>query len=90
MVTHEVNFACVRRCYTDQVWTFNTLGEFVNWLLRIKKKCTMFAHNFKGYDGRLVLDAIHAKNGTVGRLIMQGSKVLGFDVGCVSFRDTLL
>lgn len=90
MFKHTVNFICVRRCFTDDEWTFQTLGEFINWLTTIEEPCTMFAHNFKGYDGRMLFDAFVAKNCQVPGVMKRGSKFLSFTYGKIKFQDTLL
>lgn len=87
---HIVNFVCARQCFTDQQWDFDTLGEFLNWAMSLEDPCTMFAHNFKGYDGRMVYEEILKRSGSIPKVLKRGSKFLQFQYGNVTFQDTLL
>lgn len=90
MFKHTVNFICVRRCFTQDQWSFRTLGEFINWMSTLEKECTMFAHNFKGYDGRMLFDALNVHSLRVSNQVKRGSKFLSFQYGVIKFQDTLL
>lgn len=57
--------------------------------LESNPKIRVFAHNLKAYDGRFILRDFFPRNLVDGRVIMQGTKILCFDVANVRFQDSL-
>ena len=51
---------------------------------------TIYAHNFKGYDGRLLYEEIVRTGCQVNNLMFRGSKIISFHYGQIKFSDTLL
>ena len=89
--TQQVNLVCVSRCFSDQEWVFTSLEQFVNWMESLPgKQITMFAHNFKGFDGRIVFDYLLKRNTPPDELAFRGSKILRMKYGKIEFKDTLL
>lgn len=87
---HEVNLVVLRRCFSDEEFVFKDLTEFVGWMDCQKEECTLFAHNLKGYDGRMVFDHLFDNHIPPQESMWRGSKVMTMKYGKVSFRDTLL
>lgn len=93
---HRVNLVCVRQCGTGREWMFKTVDEFIKWTLveaeNHAKTITFIAHNFKGYDGRLIFDyLLHEGNLTPTGLIWNMSKIMSFSIAHnVIFTDSLL
>lgn len=98
---HQINKVCVQQVYNpDAHWSFNTATEFIEWMYqhcfeRPDLVFGFFAHNLKGYDGRLMLceiykfqrdrDASHIED-----MIWVGAKINTFKWKNVKFRDSLL
>ena len=76
---------CVRH-FAD--YLFLTLGPHV---AKADKSVMIkvFAHNFKGYDGRFLLRDLFNRKMEKQRMIMQGSKVTYVKIGNISFQDSL-
>jgi hypothetical protein len=74
--------------------TFDTLPEFVAFFKhRDRRNSVFWAHNLKGYDGRLLYDFLtkEASHREVPKkMIWHGSKLMTMKVGSVTFRDSLL
>jgi hypothetical protein len=87
---HEVNLVVVRQCFSDNEWVFHTMDEFVQWMEKISSPITMFAHNLKGYDGRIVFEYLFDKHCPPQEMVWRGSKIMKMQYGKVSFQDTLL
>ena len=49
----------------------------------------VFAHNFGRYDGRFILKDFFASDISDTKVVMQGNKILCFDVGNVRYQDSL-
>ena len=47
------------------------------------------AHNFKGYDGILMMQTIHKHAVAAPEIIMTGGKVMSIKMGCLKFVDSL-
>ncbi len=86
---HVVNLIVVCRCFSDEQWIFKTLEEFVYWIESIGP-AKMFAHNMKGYDGRMVFDYLFEYGKLPQQMLWRGSKIMAMTYGAVEFQDTLL
>lgn len=90
---HEVNYVYVRKLWDDDFEKeFKTVDEFVEWLNEIRdQKAWVAAHNFKGYDGRL-LHAALLRNCPVEltNYISVGTKLNTFSYANLTFADSLL
>jgi hypothetical protein len=90
---HEVNLVVLRRCFDDSPnaeIVMHSLDEFVRWMENQVTPCTLFAHNMKGYDGRMVFDYLFDRHCPPQEILWRGSKILRMTYGKVSFMDTLL
>jgi hypothetical protein len=87
---HDVNLVVVRRCFSDQEWIFKTCGEFIAWLEALEVPSVLFAHNMKGYDGRMVFDFLFERHTPPQEMIWRGAKILRMTYGKATFMDTLL
>lgn len=90
MNEHTVNLICVKQCYTNNRWAFKTLMEFFQFMFSIPEQCTFLAHNFKGYDGRLMYEELMLYSHTIGKFLLRGSKILRMEVGKLTFGDSML
>lgn len=98
---HRINYVGVQQIGNpDAKWAFETCEAFIQWIydhlfVREDLKFALYAHNLKGYDGRLLLceiykaqrerDAEHVKG-----MIWTGAKINTFKWRQVSFCDSLL
>lgn len=87
---HVVNLVVVRRCFSGQEWIFATLAEFVLWLEALQEPSVLFAHNLKGYDGRLIFEHLFSRHTPPQNMMWRGCKIMSMEYGKVTFRDTLL
>jgi hypothetical protein len=93
---HKVNLVCVRQCGTGLEKMFYTIGTFLDWCVEESgnhnKPISMIAHNFKGYDGRMIFDhLLHEGKYSPTNTIWNGSKIMSFNIaGTVIFKDSLL
>ena len=86
---HVVNLVVVRRCFAeDEEWIFNTLDEFIVWSLTLPSS-TFYAHNFRGYDGRLLFEYLLDKRQIPQEVLWVGSKLLQMKYSKNWFKDTL-
>lgn len=86
---HTVNLVVVRRCFSEQEWIFETLDAFVAWLESLAEPSTFFAHNFKGYDGRLVFEHLIDARKAPQTMTWAGAKIMQMQYGRHKFQDTL-
>ncbi len=101
---HEVNLVCVANI-DDPInynWAFINLQEFFEWLRdylvprgqELGGEIGMFAHNLRGYDGRLTLTKMFAdqrgRGALVDDMIWVGGKINCFKYQNILFRDSLL
>jgi hypothetical protein len=81
---------CVRD-FTE--YLFNVLADHINRMqlpaLTQRPKIRVFAHNFGRYDGRFILKDFFDSSIEKSEVIMQGTRILSFDVGPVRFQDSL-
>lgn len=56
---------------------------------KAKAKITVYAHNFKGYDGRFVMRDLWQRDFENPQIVMAGSKLLKIQTGNVQFIDSL-
>lgn len=87
---HVVNLVVVRRVFTGEEWIFGSLQEFVNWLETLTETSYMFAHNMKGYDGRMVFEYLIDRCTPPQAMTWNGAKIMQMQYGKIYFRDTLL
>ena len=88
---HVVNLVVIQRCFSDDPpIIFQNLEEFVDWLDRCKEPMKMFAHNLKGYDGRLLFNYLFDTKKLPVNIMWRGSKIMQMEYGVVTFTDTLL
>lgn len=90
---HQVNYVVVAQLWSDAKWEFDTLEEFVQWIVSIadERSAKLVAHNFKGYDGRLLLEELVKTPGKYCENFVQaGSKLNSFTYGKLTFSDSLL
>lgn len=87
---HTVNLVVVRQCFTELRWVFQTLDEFYTWLMTLTSLSTFFAHNLKGYDGRLMFEYLFDKHVPPQECVWNGAKLMQMTYGRITFQDTLL
>lgn len=87
---HEVNLVVLKRCFSNEEYTFQTMEEFINWITGYNQKMTLFAHNLKGYDGRMVFDYLFNHHQPPQEMVWRGTKIMSMSYGKITFRDTLL
>jgi hypothetical protein len=98
---HQINKVCVQQIGNPEaVWDFDTAEEFIQWITehcfeRADLNFALFAHNLKGYDGRLMLCEIYKAQRVndaahVSDMIWTGAKINTFKWRNVAFRDSLL
>jgi hypothetical protein len=98
---HQVNRVDVQQFIppTHQTWGFKSLQEFVDWIateIGVKEfKVAFYAHNLKGYDGRLTLAKLFCLQSEdedadlVQDMCWDGAKIIKFKWKNVLFRDSL-
>lgn len=87
---HEVNLVVLKRCFGEEELIMYSLEQFMLWIEARTEETTLFAHNLKGYDGRLLFDYLFEKHTPPQSIIWNGSKIMTMTYGRVSFKDTLL
>ena len=87
---HQVNLLVVKRCFSDEEWVFRDLNTFHDWIKGLQEPSKFFAHNLKGYDGRLIFEYLMENWQPPDDMVWRGSKILKMNYGNVEFRDTLL
>jgi hypothetical protein len=94
----EIIVTANRQNTEPAVWTQYTLEHF--WLHVIEKSTAKrnfwIAHNFKGYDGRLMFDFFQSRNIVPSQLLWQGGKLMQMQIAhpsdgthCIIFQDSL-
>jgi hypothetical protein len=87
----QVNLIVVCRCFSDQEWIFDDMESFVRWLESLDgEDVCMYAHNLKGFDGRMVFEFLMERSTPPQEIVWNGSKIMHMAYGKVKFRDTLL
>ena len=87
---HVVNLVVVRKCFTGEEFMFHSMVDFVKWMEEASEVRTLFAHNLKGYDGRMVFDYLFDHHTPPQNVLWQGSKIMSMQYGKIKFQDTLL
>lgn len=83
-----VNYAAVQKLHSGERWQFTTVGEFCIWALR-QTNSSFWAHNLKGYDGRLVYDFYTRKYGLgPKKIVWCGSKIMMMTFKSTKFLDS--
>lgn len=89
--TQEVNLVCVTRCFSDQQWKFTNLKDFISWAEELEgDDICLFAHNLKGFDGRIVFDYLFDRSTAPQNVLWAGNKLMTMTYGKIKFKDTLL
>lgn len=89
--SQEVNLICVTRCFSQEEWVFDTLSEFIKWAEKLEgDDICLFAHNLKGFDGRIIFDFLFERSTAPQNVLWAGNKLMTMDYGKIKFRDTLL
>lgn len=87
---HTVNLCVVKKCFTGEEFIFNSLQDFERWLMTLEKPSSFFAHNMKGYDGRMIFDYLMDQCTPPQSIVWNGAKIMTMSYGKITFRDTLL
>mgnify|MGYP003635899018 FL=1 len=87
---HIVNLIVVEKLYDNKQFKFYNLDEFIKWSIELEESSTLLAHNFKGYDGVLMLNRIKQQMAKKpDKIVMAGAKVMYMKFGKVRFLDSL-
>lgn len=86
---HRVNYVVVQRCSTNEVWEFDTLDAFIEWMRDHPEPGIMLAHNMKGYDGRLIFNHLLLQGTPPTKCMWVGNKIMAMKVFKWNIRDTL-
>lgn len=87
---HKVNLIVVRRCFIVDEYIFHSMEDFEEFLMSLTHPSTFFAHNLKGYDGRMVFDFLMDKCTPPQAMTWNGAKIMTMTYGKITFQDTLL
>lgn len=91
---HTVNYVVVKKLFDSEFsQEFNDMDNFITWIDEMaSSKVLIIAHNFRGYDGRLLLVDLlkHKSKDQCHSMIMVGSKINTFQYGKITFSDSLL
>lgn len=88
---HQINLIVMKKCFSaEPPIVFKTAKEFVVWIEQLEECVTLFAHNLKGYDGRMIFDFLFDNNRTPSTMMWRGSKIMKMEYGKAKFMDTLL
>jgi hypothetical protein len=89
--TQQVNLVCVTRCFSNDQWKFTNLTDFISWAEKLEgDDICLFAHNLKGFDGRIVFDYLFDRSTAPQNVLWAGNKLMTMTYGKIKFRDTLL
>lgn len=84
---------CLGLCGRQRLWTFDTIGAFMDWLLgphlETWTEYTFLAHNLKGYDSYPLLEECVKRNIRPSSCVYQGSKVITMTIAGITFKDSL-
>ncbi|XP_028519091.1 uncharacterized protein LOC110252733 [Exaiptasia diaphana] len=84
---------CTGSCGRKRLWIFDTINEFLDWLLGPMRQTwmdyTFLAHNFKGYDSYPILEGLVKRNICPTSCVYQGTKLLTMTVNGIIFKDSL-
>ena len=86
---HEVNLCVVKKLFSDEVYRFNNIEEFVMWLIK-KTNSTFIAHNGRDYDTWLVHKYLlkHTQK-RPSKLILSGNKIMYMKLNTIRFIDSI-
>jgi hypothetical protein len=86
---HIVNYVNIQKLYSNEEWSFDTLDEFVNWLIK-QKNATFIAHNAKSYDGWLIHKyLVDNTNQRPSKIITAGQKIMYMKFKSLRFLDSM-
>lgn len=86
---HIVNLCVVKKLFSDEVYRFENIEDFVMWLLKLTNS-TFVAHNGKAYDTWLVHKyIIKHTNKRPSKLILSGNKIMYMKINTIRFIDSI-
>jgi len=65
-----------------------SLQQFCEWLMKLKGRIMVFAHNLRGFDGSFILKYIH-QQGIKPQVIMNGTKIMYMKTHNIQYKDSL-
>lgn len=94
---HVANLVCAETDEDDTQYSFTgekCVEDFLKWVqgkANKKKisKAIVVAHNFKGYDGYMILEELYRQHATNINLIVNGAKILSIDLPQIKFIDSM-
>ena len=94
---HIANLVCAETDQDGEKHSFygdTCLEEFLKWVHSVAnqediEKVIVVAHNFKGYDGYLILEELYRQHVTNLNLIVTGAKILSAQLPNVKFIDSM-
>lgn len=97
-MVHHINFVACQELGQTEVLTWSSIDTFLDWLWSLKNDfrypLIFYAHNLKGYDGRLLFDAVRKRlNYTPDKVMWCGTKIMAMEFNTylckMLFRDSL-
>jgi hypothetical protein len=90
IIFNNVTLICVKKLYTHERMTFNSLKDFADWFLLIKKHSIFFAHNGGRYDNYILKQyLIHERLIIPKKIITAGKRIITMIVQECEFNDSM-
>ena len=94
---HVANLLCAETNRSDQQHTFwgeTCCTDFLRWCYLLSHEVNVdqlvvVAHNFKGYDGYMIMEALYQEHVTELHHIVNGAKILTLSIPRIKFIDSL-
>ena len=94
---HVANLLCAETDRSDQQHTFwgeTCCTDFLQWCYLLSHEVNVdqlvvVAHNFKGYDGYMIMEALYREHVTDLHHIVNGAKILTLSIPRIKFIDSL-
>ena len=96
---HIANLLCAETDQNDRPWTFegeDCVKDFLQWVCRLShqenppvEQVIVVAHNFKGYDGYMILEELYRQHVSNLNHIVNGAKILSLELPQIKFIDSL-
>ena len=96
---HMANLLCAETDQNDQQFTFEgetCVTDFLHWVHQLShqeeppvEQVIVVAHNFKGYDGYLILEELYRQHASNLQQIVNGAKILSLELPQIKFIDSL-
>ena len=94
---HQANLLCAETDRNDQQYTFwgdTCVANFLDWCYQLAHQADVnqllvVAHNFKGYDGYMVMEVLYKEHVTELHHIVNGAKILTLSIPNIKFIDSL-